>query len=128
MNEAARLSRDGVDLTLGRQRGLLEKVGCEFRAVDPKWLPRLMGWAKWFYQGSEFPILQVVYPDLKNRFPGDTGFDAKFQQPMLQEDAGFGALERRLWEGGVDHKIGWKFPDSPHKKVFFPRQLLGVAC
>ncbi len=118
LNEAAHLLRLGSDLTQGRQQGLLEKVDCEFRVVDPKWIPRLMGWAKWFYDGSEFPILQAIYTDLENRFPGEVGFDTRFMQPMLQTGVAFGDLERRFWEGGVDHKICWKFPDNPHTKVF----------
>jgi hypothetical protein len=118
LNAAARLLRDGIDLTLGRHKGLLGEVDCEFRAVDPKWIPRVMGWARWFYDGTEFPILQAVYPDLENRFPGEAGFNGSFQQPLLQIGAAFGNLERSLWEGGIDHKIGWKFSDNPHKKVF----------
>ncbi len=118
LNEAARRLREGIDLTKGRQKGLLEKMDCEFHAVDPKWIPRVMGWANWFYEGTDFPILQAIYPDLENRFPGEAGFNIRFQQPVLQSDAAFGDLERRFWEGGVDYKIGWKFPDNPHKKVF----------
>lgn len=125
LNEAARLLRDGVDLTNGRQKGLLETVDCEFRTVDPKWIPKVMGWAKWFYDATEFPILQAIYPDLENRFPWEPGFNERFQQPMLQKDAAFGDLERRFWEGSVDPKIGWKFPDDPHRKVFLSEAVGG---
>ena len=30
-----------------------------------------MDWAIWYYDGADFPVLQAVYPDLKNRFPED---------------------------------------------------------
>ena len=101
LNEAARRLRDGIDLAEGRHKGLLENVDCEFRAVDPKWIPHVMGRAKWFYGGPEFPILQAIYPDLENRFPGEPGFNTRFQQPILQTDAAFGDLERRFRDGAA---------------------------
>jgi hypothetical protein len=36
LNEAAKLSRAGVDLTQGRHRDLIGQVDCEFRPVDQK--------------------------------------------------------------------------------------------
>src|SRR6266567_1876297 len=75
LNEAAKLLRAEVDLTKGRHRDLIGKVDCEFRPVDPKWIEQLMGWALWYYDGDEFPVIQAVYPDLQNRFPQDEGFD-----------------------------------------------------
>jgi hypothetical protein len=62
LNEAAKLSRAGVDLTHGRHRNLVGKVDCEFRPVDQKWVKHLMNWAVWYYGGEEFPVLQAVYP------------------------------------------------------------------
>jgi Domain of unknown function (DUF4262) len=73
LNEAAKLLRDGIDLTKGRHRNLVGQVDCEFRPVDRKWVEHLMGWALWYYDGGEFPVLQAVYPDLQNRFPEDEG-------------------------------------------------------
>src|SRR5882757_1377217 len=69
LNEAAKLWRAGVDLCKGRHRDLVGQVDCEFRPVDPKWVEHLMGWALWYYDGDDFPVVQTVYPDLQNRFP-----------------------------------------------------------
>lgn len=84
LNEAAKLLRAGVDLTNGRRRDLVGQVECEFRPVDPKWIRHLMDWAVWYYEGANFPVLQAVYPDLENRFPGEEGFDKTFEQPLMQ--------------------------------------------
>src|SRR5580700_3335063 len=74
LNEAAKLLRAVVDLTTGRHCDLIGQVDCEFRPVDPKWVERLMGWALWYYDGDDFPVVQAVYPDSQNRFLGDEGF------------------------------------------------------
>src|SRR3954451_22393385 len=71
LNEAARRLRSGTDLTAGRHSEMIGEVECEFRLVDPKWVRHLMGWAIWFYDQGEFPVLQAVYPDRENRFPED---------------------------------------------------------
>jgi len=80
LNEAAKLQRAGVDLTTGRHRDLIGQVDCEFRPVDRKWVEHLMGWALWYYDGDDFPVVQAVYPDLQNRFLEDEGFDKSFEQ------------------------------------------------
>ena len=76
--------RAGADLTRGRHRDLIGRVECEFRPVDPKWITQLMDWATWYYDGTDFPVLQAVYPDLENRFPEDREFDKGFEQPLMQ--------------------------------------------
>jgi hypothetical protein len=75
LNEARKRLREGVDLTQGRHRDMVGEVECEFRPVDPKWVKHLMGWALWYYDWEDFPVLQAVYPDLQNRFPEEDGFD-----------------------------------------------------
>jgi hypothetical protein len=63
LNEAARQLRAGTNLSDGRHRDMLGEVECEFRPVDPKWAQHLMGWAHWYYDGWDFPVLQAVYPE-----------------------------------------------------------------
>lgn len=120
LNEAAKLSRTGVDLTQGRYRDLIGDVECEFRPVDPKWIEPLMGWALWYYDGDEFPVLQAVYPDLQNRFPEDEGFDSAFTQPLLQHGAPMTRAENDFWafNDPTSSLFAWKFPDPPHTMVF----------
>lgn len=68
LNEAARRMHSGVDLTSARQSELIAKVDCEFRIGAPKWVKRLMNFANWYNGSSEYPVLQIIYPDLQNRF------------------------------------------------------------
>lgn len=120
LNEASKRSRCGVDLTQGRHRDIIGNVECEFRPVDPKWIKQLMGWASWYYGGADFPVLQAVYPDLENRFPGEEGFDHRFERPLMQPGAHMGTAEGDFW-ASTDPKsslFNWKFPDSPHARVY----------
>jgi Domain of unknown function (DUF4262) len=120
LNESAKLLRAGVDLAKGRHRDLVGQVDCEFRPVDPKWIKHLMGWALWYYDGEAFPVLQAVYPDRRNRFPEDEGFDRAFDQPLMQPNAAVTRAENDFW-ASVDPKsslFDWKFPDPPHAQAF----------
>lgn len=125
LNEAAKQLRNGVDLAIGRHRELVGEVECEFRPVDPKWVKQLMGWAMWYYDGIDFPVLQAVYPDLQNRFPEDAGFDKAFQQPLLQPNASMTKVEKDFWASTDPHSslFNWKFPDPPHTHVFLSKAV-----
>jgi len=120
LNEAAKSLRNGVDLTTGRHRDMIGDVECEFRSVDPKWMKHLMGWATWYYSGENFPVLQAVYPDRKNVFPEEPGFDEYFRQPLMQSDVPMTETEDDFWSS-ADHKssfFDWKFPDPPHTQAY----------
>lgn len=120
LNEAAKLLRAGVDLTKGRHHDLVGQVDCEFRPVDQKWIAPLMGWAVWYYDGAEFPVLQAVYPDLENRFPEDGGFDRAFEQPLMQPAAPMTRVENDFWASTdpTSSLFNWKFADPPHTGVY----------
>ena len=47
-----------------------------------------LGWARWFYRGSDFPCLQLIWPDREGLFPWDVGFDPEIaeKQPDLTEE------------------------------------------
>jgi hypothetical protein len=129
LNEAARLQREGIDLSKGRRRGLVGEVECEFRPVDPKWVRHVMGWARWYYEGADFPVLQAIYPDRENRFQGEEGFDVVFSQPLLQRDAPETIVERDFW-ASCDPKsslFDWNFPDPPHTRVFLSQPIQAGA-
>jgi len=120
LNGAADLVRLNVDLTRGRHKNLVGEVESEFRPVDSKWIKQLMGWALWYNGGPDFPVLQLVYPDLKNRFPGEDQFDDSFAQPLMQPGALMTRVENDFW-ASTDPKSSlfhWKFPDPPHTGVF----------
>ncbi|HZP05225.1 MAG TPA: DUF4262 domain-containing protein [Terracidiphilus sp.] len=129
LNEAVKRQREGVNLTQERQAELIGNVDCEFRPVDPKWVRHLMNWANWYYNRTDYPVLQAVYPDLENRFPEDEGFDSRFAQPLMQLNAPFTQVEQEFWES-VDRSdksanfSDWRFPDPPHTGVYLSKAVL----
>lgn len=125
LNYAGSLLADGVDLTAGRIPNVVGNVDVEFRPVDPKWSKILMLSTVWFYGNADFPALQLVFPDLENRFPGDEGFNSYFDQPLLQPDASMREIEEDFWEthspSGKFYR--WKFSDSPRTGVYVSKAV-----
>jgi Domain of unknown function (DUF4262) len=68
-----------------RYDDLLQNYECEFRAVNLAHYDGLLNYALWYYQGSGFPTLQLIWPDPDGRFPWEEGFDEEFRgdQPRL---------------------------------------------
>lgn len=125
LNQAAKLLRSGTELTQGRHADLIGNVDCEFRPVDPKWVKHLMNWANWYYNGTDYPVLQAIYPDLNNRFPGEVGFDRRFVQPLMQPESPFAEVERDFWESveNISDLPDWQFPDPPHTGVYLSKAV-----
>jgi hypothetical protein len=125
LNEAVKRLRAGIDLTAGRHADMIGNVDCELRPVDPKWVKHLMNWANWYYGGTDYRVLQVVYPDIENLFPEDEGFDKRFAQPLMQPGAPFTDIERAFWESveSGEKFSDWKFPDSPHTGVYLSKAV-----
>lgn len=75
--------RDGV-LLPGAEIGLEGDFGLGGVGKDAK--EELMLSARWFYRGSHFRALQVIWQDLEKRFPGDPAFDTRLLrlQPLLR--------------------------------------------
>jgi len=48
---------------------ILERYPATFRAVHPMWFPSMVGYAGWFYEGFNFPLLQLFWPDAAGAFP-----------------------------------------------------------
>jgi hypothetical protein len=46
---------------------------CAFERVSAAWAPNLFGFASWFYQYSDFPVLQYLWPDRHGHFAWDPG-------------------------------------------------------
>lgn len=125
LNEAVKRQRSGIDLTKGRHNDLIENVDCEFRPVDSKWVKHIMNWANWYYGGSDYPVLQAIYPDLQNRFPDEDGFDAHFEQPLMQPGARMTRVEDDFW-ASQDRKsslFSWKFSDPPHTGAYLSKAV-----
>jgi hypothetical protein len=127
LNDGAKRLRAGVDLSVGRHSDLIGNVDCELRPVDPKWVREFMNWAVWYYGHSNFPVLQVVYPDLNNRFPEEDGFNTQFAQPMMQPSAPWTRMEEDFWSANDPKSslFDWKFPDPPHTGVYVSKKVDG---
>jgi hypothetical protein len=63
--------------------GIVEVFGCLVVPVEPQHYRDYLGWARWFYKGDDFPVLQVIYPDLLGLFPWDKDFSRHIKQPIL---------------------------------------------
>jgi Domain of unknown function (DUF4262) len=65
---------------------LLKGYTCEFRKVNPIHYNGLLNYAIWYYKGSSFPVLQLIWPDPAGCFPWEDGFDERFRkkQPRLE--------------------------------------------
>lgn len=120
LNHAVGLMRGGRDLSAGRIEGVLGPgIEVEFRAVDPKWLHRVMLRTDWYYRGEDVPVLQLIFPDLENHFQWDKEFNDHFRQPMLAPGSPPQDLERELWDSHdlMFDKKKWKFADQPSTRV-----------
>ena len=97
INKAVALLREGVDLTVGRVSNIIPNRDAEFRLADPECVDRLMGRALFYYDDELPPTLQLLYPDLNNRFQQDPGFDERFRYPLLQTDAPRMSKDEDFW-------------------------------
>jgi len=86
-----------------------------FVAVAPQWYRKYVGYARWFYRGSTFPLLQCVWPDKQGLFPWEAEYDSRFFQ-----------LQRILGPAGT-LTDGWLFPDPPNQITFTTRQSCMTA-
>ncbi len=87
INHAGEQIRDGASYRDGEMTlGVLEGYLCAVRGVDPTHYRETFAWALWFYGLPEFPALQLVWPDRKNRFAWESGFDETLssRQPDLR--------------------------------------------
>lgn len=66
---------------------VFENISVMLVDVHSKFYREFLGTALWFYRsvGSDFPVLQIVWPDKRGRFPWNSDFDerARELQPVL---------------------------------------------
>ncbi len=126
LNKAVMLMKNGVDLRIGRQVDLIGRVEVQFQEVDPKWLHQVMLRADWFYEGVDVPVLQLIFPDLENRFQDeDDSFDELFRQPLLTGEIEEGTLAYDFWASHDETSSlsRWKFPDPPHTSAYLSQTV-----
>jgi hypothetical protein len=125
LNRAIARMREGADLTKGRFRDIVGEVEVEFLPVDPKWLHHAMLRTDWYYEGADVPVLQLVYPDLENRFQWENGFTDYFSQPMLAPGYPEQLLEQDFWasQDRVYSVPGWPFADPPYTRALLSQTV-----
>ncbi len=52
---------------------IIEGHRCSFRAASKQAYREYLGYALWFYDGDDFPVLQLVLPDSHGLFPWEDG-------------------------------------------------------
>ena len=64
---------------------LIEAYACTFKPVAPIWYDSFVGFASWFYDGNDYPVLQCFWPDFESNFPWEPGFNQNLSwaQPLL---------------------------------------------
>lgn len=84
------------DLTIG-YADFIGDFDVRFLLVDKTRYTDYFGYGHWFYQGWDFPVLQIVWPNKQAIFPWDKDFnpDWKFKQPLLDRDDDFKFREER---------------------------------
>ncbi len=87
---------------------LLEGYICIFRNVDRGHYSDYFGYANWYHEGHDFPVLQCFWPDRAGRFPWETecAKAVREAQPILAT------------------KSDWPFADAKNTCVITTRQIL----
>jgi hypothetical protein len=118
LRRAVKAMQAGTDLSAARVREIVGEVEVEFRPVSQRWFRHIMCRADWYYgyNENEIPALQLIYPDLDNRFQWDREFNEYFRQPLLQHGVDEGRTEEDLWASNdVTSSLSrWRFVDDPH--------------
>ena len=78
----------GMSFTAGEfHEGILDDFLCYFGEVPREHFREFVGWARWFYQGDNFSLVQCVYPTVKGIFPWEKDFpeETRWHCPMLTD-------------------------------------------
>jgi hypothetical protein len=78
--------REGNRYAVGTEaEDILDGYRCVFRTVSSELVPEYLGFANWFYDYEEFPVVQCIWPDRAGRFPWDPEASAELRrrEPVL---------------------------------------------
>lgn len=69
----------------GQYADLVETYACTFKPVKQKWYDAFLGYANWFYDGIDYPVVQCVWPDKDHHYPWESTFNPHWvwAQPLL---------------------------------------------
>lgn len=79
-----------------------------FRSMEKRQYREYLGFARWFYEGDEFPVLQCVWPDKAHRYPWhpEAGEPFRQRQPVLY------------------HPASWRFQEGRNRAVFTTKPVI----
>jgi hypothetical protein len=83
---AADAARAGTPLDLAQPSdALLQGYTCCFAQVPTSEYHEHVGYARWYYEGNDFPLVQVVWPSKSGLFPWDPRAPDEFRsaQPVI---------------------------------------------
>jgi hypothetical protein len=90
VNTAGELVRGGKNFKhLDDSGDVLDSFNVAFRQVDKCHYHEYFGFARWYYKGDEFAVLQIVWPNSQHRYPWHAGYPAalRARQPILSKSS-----------------------------------------
>ena len=109
INDVAKLVKQGQTIITNKSYDeFFAKNETKFINVDPSYLNNYFGTAIDYYNTENFPALQFVWTDRKNKFPWDDDYEEefKYRQPLL------------------DRNVDFKFREAKNLGIFTTRQWL----
>lgn len=99
LNFAKDLVRRGYILESGLSyKEFIKGYNVQFLEVDKAFYPDYLGYADWFYDyETDFSVLQLIWPDKRNKYPWDEDFTSEWSrlQPLLDRNVDFKFQEGR---------------------------------
>ena len=89
LNAAGEAVRAGHVFTAGQTSdAILNGYDCTFRPVPHRHYEAYLGSARWYYEGDDFPALQLIWPDREHHYPWAAPADAwiRSAQPVLADE------------------------------------------
>ena len=90
INDLGKAVRDGARFRAGEiSDAFLKDYDVTFRAVPGYQYGAYLGWGRRVYGDSDFPVLQLIYPDRAGRWPWQDGVSLQFRalQPVLADES-----------------------------------------
>jgi hypothetical protein len=114
--------RDGVSFGGDKEHDwVLDGFGCWSRDVQKLWYRDLFGWAIWFYGGTNFPVVQCLWPAEDGSYPWQAQSAFVGRQPLLYEADLLSARMMHYVDDDQLVRCAWPFGSDPHQRVFVSR-------
>jgi len=98
INNAKNRIAEGTKFIEGvKYADFLIDVPVQFVEVQKAHYPDYLGYASWYNDYQDYPVLQMVWPDKAGHFPWDDTFSEslQFAQPLLDRNVDFKFLEKK---------------------------------